>query len=110
MIRKGNLWHEKLSFEQIENAAQEDLSSVLYNLHEDILCLKEESAELKAELGKLNMEAVHYQGLLCGGETINKIKADEMRQMILSFARNGLPSDNWSKSIEEYANNLEGKK
>lgn len=53
MINKGQLWYEKLTYEQVCSAGEEDPSQVIYNLHEDCLCLAEDNAELNQQLAEL---------------------------------------------------------
>ena len=48
------LWHQNLTYGQVEAEAEKGYSKVVYNLHEDCLCLREELAALKAENNRLN--------------------------------------------------------
>lgn len=47
---KKPLWSDDKSSEDIDYFANSDSYNVIYNLHEDILCLQEENEQLKAEL------------------------------------------------------------
>ena len=47
--------------------------------------LRDELEAVKAENTKLNMGKVHYEGLLCGGESINKIKSDAITGFIVAI-------------------------
>jgi hypothetical protein len=47
------LWHQNLTYGQVEAEAEKDYAKVVYNLHEDCLCLREELAALKAEKEEL---------------------------------------------------------
>jgi hypothetical protein len=47
------LWHQNLTYGQVEAEAEKDYPKVIYNLHEDCLCLREELAALKADRGLL---------------------------------------------------------
>ncbi len=53
MVNKGQLWHEKLTYDQICSAGEEDADGVIYNLHEDCLCLVEDNAALTKQLADL---------------------------------------------------------
>lgn len=58
MINKGQLWHEKLTYEQVCSAGEEDPSKVIYNLHEDCLCLIEDNAGLNQQLATAKQESL----------------------------------------------------
>ncbi len=62
---------------------------------------------LQAENERLNALLRLATKVSVAGVDINKLKADAVRGMVLDFAINGLPHENWSKSAEEYANKLE---
>ena len=49
------LWHQHLTYGQIEAEAEKDYIKVVYNLHEDCLCLREELAAYKAHTESLTI-------------------------------------------------------
>ena len=59
------LWHQNLTYGQVEAEAEKDYAKVVYNLHEDCLCLCEELEAVKKQLEsfreQLVCEAVQYQ-------------------------------------------------
>ncbi len=72
----------------------------LDEMNNDCLTAELEVKQL-SELVLINGKVEH------NGDKLNKLKADAVRGMVLDFAINGLPHENWSKSAEEYANKLE---
>ena len=49
------LWHQSLTYGQVEAEAEKDYANVVYNLHEDCLCLREELAAYKAHTESLTV-------------------------------------------------------
>ena len=58
------LWSDGKSKEDIEYFANDDSDNVIYNLHEDVLCLKERIAELEKELNHLKQSELQQRRLL----------------------------------------------
>ena len=52
------LWHQHLTYGQVEAEAEKDYSKVVYNLHEDCLCLCQELAALEQSLAKIRADAI----------------------------------------------------
>ena len=52
------LWHQNLAYGQVEAEAEKDCAKVVYNLHEDCLCLREELAALKQSIPKIRADAI----------------------------------------------------
>ena len=52
------LWHQSLTYGQVEAEAEKDYANVVYNLHEDCLCLCEELEALKQSIPKIKADAI----------------------------------------------------
>ena len=57
-------------------------------------------------MDEVEMPQEDWDSLMAPARSLSDIKAEAIRTMILEFATNGLPNENWSKSCEEYANKL----
>ena len=74
------LWHQHLTYGQVEAEAEKDYAKVVYNLHEDCLCLCEELAALKIENGFI------IGKLLAASKATNPIAIDTLIEEAKDYA------------------------
>ena len=109
------LWHQNLTHEQVEAEAEKDYAKVIYNLHEDCLCLREELAESKynhayteSRLSQSKAELIDtLEQLAALEQSVPKIKADAIRLYgeHLNYCRNVTLESQMTP--EEYAKKIE---
>ncbi len=58
---KMTLWSDGKTNEEIQNLAESDSSSVAYNLHEDLLCVKEDLAKANKRIARLQLNVKEFK-------------------------------------------------
>ena len=81
----SNLWHENLTYEQVEAEAEKDYTKVVYNLHEDCLCLREELEALRAGISEV-MDNAYDTGQMNGGTCVIACDLDDLQEMLNKIA------------------------
>jgi hypothetical protein len=77
-ISSKSLWIDNKTPEDIEYFSKEDSENVVYNLQEDILCLKDKIAELEKELEAamtFNVDVIRCLSRIASVENHNEVPA-----------------------------------
>ena len=104
-MQKQPLWSDGKSVEDIERLAEEDSDVVIYNLHEDVCCLKEDKTQLEQEVKELKAHVEHQRNEL---NTMYDVAIDGgmcAEFMRVNFANTQTPKQSLAQHDKEVAIN-----
>lgn len=117
---KMTLWSDGKTNEEIQKLAESDSSSVAYNLHEDLLCVKEDLAKANKRIAELTLsyeilsEECHDFKIRCAHAESNceyaKMHSKEfaIEKKIEAFEKAQIPRHAKAGCIGEFKFNIEG--